>query len=211
MGAIRFSPDGKWLLWATGTANHPLWAVLELATSRTITRPRLQPATGLCQYDFAWLPESRHWTERSLTETTVPIYSVDSEQVEHSELSSPASLTQPNSDTTPLSAILNPSPPQAQSMQQMLSSAHDRFAWFAPDDNPMRDLPSSRRNPNRSDFSLITPHQYALWVSNADGRNARQIISGFPDEAAPVCLNWSPDGKHLSFYYQNTLWITSSD
>lgn len=210
-GAIQFSPDGRWLLWATGTDNKPLWAAMDLMTSQTITRPRFKPASGVTQYDFAWLPDSRHWVQRSITGTSVPVYSIDKEQIRNIDLSSPASLTQPPGNAPPLSAFLNSSSPLEQSHGHMPSPTHDRVAWIASDKNYSFDFPAFWGMSHRTFFSLIPRQQYALWVSNTDGNNARRIVSGISDDAEPVCLNWTPDGKRLSFYSHNTLWIAPVD
>jgi hypothetical protein len=50
----------------------------------------------------------------------------------------------------------------------------------------------------------MKPLSYHYWVSNLDGSSAREI--GQCTEAWPTQIVWRPDGKGISFVYQQSLW-----
>ena len=213
MGAMQASPDGKWLLWATGTANQPLWAATEMATGRSVQRPRQKPADQYVGPSFVWLSDSRRWTEDGMEkgQPCTFVYSVDKPGVSRVPLGQPGTTSpQRNTPSFPVSSGLTSS---LQVTDQVVSPDGRRTAWFSSTDNNsinwsyligclirLGHIPS---NP-------IPRHWVGLWVSRSDGSDAHQIVPDFSCTATPVCLQWSPDSKHLSFYYafdgQDTLW-----
>ena len=55
--AIRTSPDGRWLLWPSGSDAKPTWAAVSLDGQERREWPR---TTFLGQPDVAWMQDSRH-------------------------------------------------------------------------------------------------------------------------------------------------------
>lgn len=49
----------------------------------------------------------------------------------------------------------------------------------------------------------------ALWVSGIDGKNPREIgtVDAVNEAHLPTEVQWLPDGKHISYLFDDTLWI----
>lgn len=214
-GAIRFSPDGKWLLWATGTEQKPLWAATDLITSRSITRPRLAPGPGGDFPSFAWFQDSRRWGERSDSGTYAVIYSVDSPQTRRVALASPDAFADLTGNPRFPPAALPPSSPQMKAVEHAWSPAGDRIAWFMETDDHSIDWAyyvNVLWRLHRIPHNPIPRHQFALWISASDGNHVQNVIPAFSCQYySPVCLRWTPDGKRLSFNYHRALWIAPID
>jgi hypothetical protein len=102
-----------------------------------------------------------------------------------------------------------PTPPQADVSEVRMSPDARRLAWQVRPDRPtlLTGLgefltPWQRGGPARD----------ALWVSGIDGREMRQIGAieverGIDYDSNLSLWRWTPDGKHLSFFYNDGLYI----
>ena len=85
---LRLSPDGRWLLWPSGTTEHPTW---EAITVEGAERREWDRDSGSPIYKgiggVAWMRDSTHWVEvgeriaRGQKQDYVRVYSMDTPEV----------------------------------------------------------------------------------------------------------------------------------
>jgi hypothetical protein len=227
----RLSPDGKWLVWLNLTPPRPHWVASPLDGSPSVTWPVLGNSQGPL-----WLPGNQSWVEFSLQgmNTAVPwIHNLDG-TVQHGptingSLRWPIGVTSTNrvlSVEMPMNAILQnvtysltspPTPAQTYqvalpgstgtAIETELSPQGDRVAYL---------LHSERQSPVQQFLHWLIPSadspsiaRYSIWVSRVDGSQTHRI--GDEEGHAVTALLWTPDGKHLSFFCNNTLYTVPAD
>jgi hypothetical protein len=92
--------------------------------------------------------------------------------------------------------------PDGNILQAQLSPQGDRIALLNISE-PRYALPRFLRRFLPWQQKPVAAHT-SVWISTADGKNMRELGS-FPSKTF-TALHWSPDGKRLSFVYQNALW-----
>src|SRR5262249_25318985 len=101
-------------------------------------------------------------------------------------------------------------PPNADIEEIALSPQGDRLAWKTNTWNDWRSALSAFTSGQPQGRNII----YAIWVSRLDGSGMRELGSerlttagGSPIEH----LRWLPDGKSVSFVYNNALYTIPAD
>lgn len=219
-GMICFSPNGRWLLWASGTDKKPLWRMVRIGTYLILERPRDPKDDDLNYADFLWLHDSQRWAERvrTPTGTYARVYHVNSPRIERVTLSPGEDLEALDGRTRPVFVGRYPSlmngPGGMTQSNHILSPNGDRVAWLMCSQEQPLDLAYYVRclvTLHRIPHSAFPRYRSSLWVSRSDGSNAHKIGTDFASKSRPVCLNWTPDGTRLSFNYDNALWIVPAN
>ncbi|HLJ57306.1 MAG TPA: DPP IV N-terminal domain-containing protein [Chthonomonadaceae bacterium] len=119
--------------------------------------------------------------------------------------------------TTLLRTVPVKSPPGEGAPDITVSPRRDRilyeFRYQAPNRASRLERITRRVIPN---FHMRPQYYDSLWVSDADGRNMRELGSqavrslghDFDQRHDLIqCVKWSPDGRRISFVFGNTLYV----
>ena len=58
----------------------------------------------------------------------------------------------------------------------------------------------------------VTGHKFhSVWIGLSDGTNLHEVEPEFMSDTGPCSLEWSPDNKHVSFYFDNAVWTVPAN
>lgn len=224
MAYWRLSPDGQWLLAATlNRRQKPTFNAYALDGSRKVTWPVVMGS----EMEILWLPDSRRWVEfrATLRGIRTRLHTLDGKDTNGPALNGPCAWplgVTPNGSVINLeqmsprpTLMLYPLHGSISSSQNatvpLPASARIVEAEPSPDGGHMAYLTaSSLKAPLKSLLQSLfpsldrTPHpRQTLWIARADGSGLREV--GVEDTARIAGLQWTPDGKRLSFFADDIL------
>lgn len=226
----RLSPDGNWLLTISGGRKT---APIFEANSLDGRQKRAWPIGIGTEFSMFWFPDSRRWLElRSREWGAQPIlHTLDGRSMTGQKIKGPRTwplgitnkgrlvdVEQSATRVTLYEYGLEPEAgPALQNPVPLPRGSRIQEAEPSPDGTRMAYLTVAfRSSPVRYLFRGLFPTytqnanpRYTLWVSSTDGSGLKEV--GIEDSADITGIQWTPDGKRLSFFARRTLRTIPAD
>lgn len=224
---LRLSPDGRWLLWPSGTREHPTWQAMAVDGAKHREWDNSTPNRGGSS-EIAWMRDSSRWievgerTEQGQSRDFVRVYGIDTPDVHEFPLKrvpKPLEFLPVSAQfifTTNGHAWMVASTGGITSAQPgvIVSNVEYYELLPGPDVWTLRhtslQMQAVRSGAASNQFELSPDGHWLVWRDNSDYANKRtRLILSRPDGSAPRTLfestkslsfpHWTPDEQKIVF------------